>query len=75
MTNPKEMHPETPMTSTESRKNLLKEIGTKWNKFSEHDVSVMKNKDDLVNQIVAKYSIEKGQAQKDADALLKGRVF
>jgi len=41
--------------------------------FSEQDLSALKGKDDLVNQVVAKYGLEKGQAQRDVDALLKGR--
>jgi len=62
-------------TAEESRKILLKEIGTKWNKFSEQDMTAMKSRDDLVTHLVAKYSMEKGQAQRDADAFLKGRKF
>jgi hypothetical protein len=30
-------------------------------------------KDDLVTQVVAKYGLEKSQAQRDVDALMKGR--
>lgn len=66
---------DTPSTAEESRKILLKEIGTKWNKFSEQETTAMKSKDDLVTQLVAKYSMEKAQAQHDADAFLKGRQF
>jgi len=65
----------TPPVTEESRKILLKEIGTKWNKFSEQDMTAMKSRDDLVSHLVAKYSMEKGQAQRDADAFLKGRKF
>jgi hypothetical protein len=36
-------------------------------------LSALKSRDDLVTQIVAKYSYEKGQVQRDVDALLKGR--
>ena len=63
----------TPAAPGETRQIVLKEIGAKWGKFSEQDLSALKNKDDLVSQVVAKYSIEKGQAQRDVDALLKGR--
>ena len=62
-----------PKGAAETRQIVLKEIGTKWNKFSEQDLSALKGKDDLVNQVVAKYGLEKGQAQRDVDALLKGR--
>ena len=61
-------------TSTaKSKQMILKEVGAKWGKFSEQDLSALKGKDDLVNQVVAKYGLEKGQAQRDVDALLKGR--
>jgi hypothetical protein len=60
-------------TSTETRQIVLKEIGAKWNKFSEQDLSSLKNKDDVVTQVVAKYGLDKAQAQRDVDALMKGR--
>jgi hypothetical protein len=63
----------TPATAAETRQIVLKEIGAKWDKLSEQDLSALKGKDDLVSQVVAKYSLEKGQAQRDVDALLKGR--
>ena len=62
-----------PEATAEARQIVLKEIGAKWSKFSEHDLSALKGNDDLVNQVVAKYGLEKTQAQRDVDALLKGR--
>ena len=62
-----------PATPGEAKQIVLKEIGAKWNKFSDQDLSALKGKDDLVTQVVAKYGFEKGQAQRDVDALLKGR--
>ncbi len=62
-----------PDMTADVRQIVLKEIGAKWDKFSEHDLSVLKGNDDLVNQVVAKYGLEKVQAQRDVDALLKGR--
>ena len=62
-----------PETTAQIRQIVLKEVGAKWSKFSEQDLSALKSKDDLVTQIVAKYSLERGQAQRDVDALLKGR--
>lgn len=59
--------------ATDARNVVLKEVGAKWDKFSEQDLSAIKGKDDLVSQVVAKYSIEKAQAQRDVDALLSGR--
>jgi predicted Mrr-cat superfamily restriction endonuclease len=60
---------------SETRQIVLKEIEAIWGKFSEQDLSALKNKDDLVTQLVAKYSREKSQAQRDVDTLLKGRQF
>ncbi len=62
-----------PEVTAEARQIVLKEIGAKWGKFSEHDLSALKGNDDLVDQVVAKYGLEKVQAQRDVDALLKGR--
>ena len=62
-------------TPTEARQIVLKDVGAKWGKFSEQDLSALKTKDDLVSQVVAKYSIEKAQAQREVDAVLKGRAI
>ena len=59
--------------SAETKQILLKDIGAKWGKFSEQELGALKNKDDLVTQVVAKYSIDKMQAQRDVDAVMKGR--
>jgi hypothetical protein len=60
-------------TPIDAKKILLKDIGAKWGKFSEQELGALKNKDDLITQVVAKYSIEKTQAQTDVDAVMKGR--
>ena len=65
--------PASPANSPESKQILLKDIGTKWSKFSEQELGALKNRDDLVTQVVAKYSIDKMQAQRDVDAVMKGR--
>jgi nucleotidyltransferase/DNA polymerase involved in DNA repair len=74
------MKPVTPNTASaststpaEAKQILLKDIGAKWSKFSEQELGALKNKDDLVTQLVAKYSIDKAQAQRDVDALMKDR--
>jgi hypothetical protein len=59
--------------ATETRQSVLNDIRAKWGKFSEQDLSALKSRDDLVSQFMAKYSLENGQAQRDVDALLKGR--
>ena len=62
-------------TAAEIKQIVLKEIGAKWNKFSQSELSALTGKDDLVTKLVAKYGLEKSQAQRDVDALLKGRQF
>jgi hypothetical protein len=42
-------------------------------KFSDQDLSALKDNDDLVTQRAAKYGLDKAQAQRDVDLLLKGR--
>ena len=59
--------------SAETKQIVLKEIRGKWSKFSEDDLSSLKNKDDLVAQRAAKYGLEKSVAQRDVEALMKGR--
>ena len=54
-------------------KMIQKEIKAKWDKFSDQELTSLKNRDDLVTQVVAKYGFERPQAQRDVDALLKGR--
>jgi hypothetical protein len=63
----------TPATAAETKQIVLKEIGAKWDKFSQQDLSALRGRDDLVTQVVAKYGLEKSQAQHDVDAILNGR--
>jgi division protein CdvB (Snf7/Vps24/ESCRT-III family) len=71
------VNPNTASTGTgntaESKQILLKDIGAKWSKFSQQELSALKSKDDLINQVVTKYSLEKAQVQRDVDAVMKGR--
>jgi hypothetical protein len=73
MTNAASNSPAKPETSTETRQIVLKDIGAKWDKLSAQDLSTFKTKDDVVTQVVAKYGLEKAQAQRDVDAVMKGR--
>jgi hypothetical protein len=57
----------------EAKQVLLKDIGAKWIKSSEQELGALKSRDNLVDQVVAKYSLDKAQAQKDVDAVIKGR--
>ncbi|MFO0993435.1 MAG: hypothetical protein U1E67_16065 [Hyphomicrobiales bacterium] len=65
----------TQQTPAETNKIILKDIKAKWDKFSEQDLTALKNKDELVTQVMSKYNVEKPNAVRDVDALLKGREF
>lgn len=56
-----------------ARKLLQKDIHVKWGKFSEQEIGEIKSNDDLVTQLVARYGLAKDAAQRDAEAVLKGR--
>jgi hypothetical protein len=60
-------------TTADTKQILLKDIGAKWNKFSEQELGALKSKDQLVTEVVTKYSIDKTQALRDVDAVMKGR--
>ena len=63
----------TAKTSPDAMKMIQKEIKAKWDKFSDQELTSLKSRDDLVTQVVAKYGFERPQAQRDVEALLKGR--
>jgi ABC-type microcin C transport system permease subunit YejB len=60
-------------TNTDSNTGMRSEIQKKWSKFTYQEVSALKNKDDLVAQLQAKYGFDKAQAQRDVDAFANGR--
>ena len=72
---PQPMRPRRPTLPTRRKMMVTKDIIAKWSHFSEQDVAALKGKAELVNQVAAKYGLEQAQAQKDVDALLKGRPF
>ena len=59
--------------SADSKKNVINDIRAKWGKFSEQELSAIKDRDDLVNQVAAKYSLDKAQALNDVNGVLKDR--
>jgi len=62
-----------PANAVTAKKALLQDIRVKWGKFSEQELDALKSNDDLVTQLVAKYGLAKDVAQRDADAMRKGR--
>ncbi len=62
-----------PETAARTKQIVCNEIRLKWGKFSDQDLSALKDNNDLVRQLAAKYGLEKAQAQRNVDALMKGR--
>jgi hypothetical protein len=60
-------------TPEQTKLMVMKDIRAKWSHFSEQEVSALKGKADLVTQVAAKYGLDQAQAQRDVDAVLKGR--
>lgn len=58
-----------------NKATLGKDIMAKWDKFSQIEVGALKSEDDLVSQLVTKYSLDKTQAQTEAKTLVNGRAF
>ena len=54
---------------------LLDDIGSKWGKFSAQELTDLRDNDDLVTKLVAKYGLDKSAALRDAAAVVKGRGF
>jgi hypothetical protein len=62
-----------PEAAARTKQIVCNEIRSKWGKFSDQDLSALKDNNDLVTQLAAKYGLEKAQARRDVDALMKGR--
>ena len=51
------------------------EIVRRWGKFSDQEIADLRDKDDLVARVQAKYQLERSKAQRDVDAFAKGRLL
>ena len=58
---------------SDAKTALLKDIRVKWGKFTEQELTGLKNNEDLVSHVIAKYGLDKAQAQRDVDQLRAGR--
>lgn len=58
---------------SETKRSILQDIRTKWGKFSEDDLSRLGSNDDLVSEIAERYGIDRAQAQREVDAMMRGR--
>ena len=52
---------------------MRREIEQKWGKFSAQEITALKDNDDLVARVQAKYQLDRPEAQRDVDAFAKGR--
>jgi hypothetical protein len=55
------------------RDDVLNAIHTKWSRFNRQELSKLRTFDDVVAQVVAKYDLQKGAAQREVNILLAGR--
>ena len=58
---------------SETKRSILGDIRTTWGKFSEDDLTRLRSNDELVTEIANRYNIDKAQAQRDVDAMMRGR--
>ena len=59
--------------SNTNAQGMRSEIATKWPKLTAADVTALKSKEDLVQQVQTKYALDATQAKKDVDAFANGR--
>jgi hypothetical protein len=70
------MNQNAPKPANDTNKQaILKDIETKWDKFSQTELSALRSRDELVAQVETKYGFDKAVAQREVDAILKGRTF
>jgi hypothetical protein len=61
------------IASADTRQSVRREVGARWDRFSEQELSALASRDDLVREVVSRYGIGKSEAQRDVDSVLKGR--
>lgn len=54
---------------------LLRDIGAKWERFSEDDLALITNSETLIKRLVERYGVEQGEAHRNVRAFLNGRHF
>lgn len=58
-----------------AKRLLLKDIASKWSKFSEAEIAALTGRDQLLARVQSKYSLDATQARREVDGLLAGRSF
>lgn len=59
----------------QDKRVLLREISSKWGKFSEDDLANLRDNDDLAQQLADKYGIPRNDAVRDVAAMMNGRAL
>jgi hypothetical protein len=65
--------PDSPDRKVHARLALQAEIRTRWSKFTDFEVGVLGNTNDLVSQVALKYGLELPRARREVEDVLKGR--
>lgn len=73
-TNPMQPKTDAPNPAMQKRV-LLADIGGKWGKFTQQELSDLKSSDDLTTQVAAKYGLAQEVARRDVAAVVNGRAF
>jgi hypothetical protein len=78
MTNGNEAAPATAWTPAQhvyARQLLLMDIHITWDRLRRGELAALKDRDELVTLLVARYGLKKETARRDVDALLGGRTL
>ncbi len=65
----------TPAQHAYARQLLLMDIHITWSRLTREEVAALKDRNELVMLLVARYGLEKETARRDVDALLGGRTL
>ena len=71
MTNPNTQQAGAPAAAPQNRPQLIKDIRSKWMKFTEAQLLTLTSKDALVALVAEKYGL--ALAEREVDAVLRGR--
>jgi hypothetical protein len=58
---------------SETKRSILNDIRSRWATFSEDDLGKLRSNDDLINEIAARYGVDRAQAQSDVEFVMQGR--
>jgi hypothetical protein len=62
-------------SASNPKRITMDDLLRRWGKFDEAELAAIRNNEDLVAQIQARYGLEKQQAQTNVDLWAKGRTL